>query len=65
MRNGKTSFEATLYYVSAETAMFLLAVIVDKLKTLPDEFDRDPTEVSSVAIHDFYLKLQHLSFITT
>lgn len=25
--------------------MFLLAVIVDKLKTLPDEFDRDPTEV--------------------
>jgi hypothetical protein len=27
------------------TVMFLLAVIVDKLKTLPDEFDRDPTEV--------------------
>ena len=29
--------------------MFLLAVLVDKLKTLPDEFDRDPTEVSTGA----------------
>jgi hypothetical protein len=29
--------------------MFLLAVLVDKLKTLPDEFDRDPTEVSAGA----------------
>ena len=38
--------------------MFLLAVIVDKLKTHPDEFDRDPTEVNMSSI---FLRPVHLS----
>lgn len=60
MRIGETSVKASLYHTSAESTMFLLAVIVDKLKTLPDEFDRDPTEVSAGAIHDFHSKFLHL-----
>jgi hypothetical protein len=38
--------------------MFLLAVIEDKLKTVPEEFDRDATEVgwysSHYARNEFY-----------